>query len=337
MLNYGEFYIDLGTTNTLIYTKTRGFLVNEPTMLTTKSMPGKEIQYSSFGSLSKITIGKTPDDTTLIKPLREGVVSDFKSTLKLVEFFMQKLDKVPAFKKSRLLISLPHHISQHERQVIRELGSSLGARTVDLISEPMAAAIGSGLKVLESNGKMVVDVGGGTSEAAIISLGDIVNSTAVRIGGSHLDESILDHLKTNYLFVIGEQTAEKLKIKVGDLVTSGEPLELEVGGMNLKSGIPGRLKVTAKMIYPPLDAFAKEIIKIIFSTLEACPPELASDLVDNGILLVGGGSMLRGLPERVAKETGVKTELSAHPLLSVAHGGAEALNDPELFEKLQKV
>jgi rod shape-determining protein MreB len=221
--------------------------------------------------------------------------------------------------------------------VILDLGKSLGARTVDLISEPMVAAIGANLDVLGSEGRMIVDLGGGTSEAAIVSLGGIVCSDAVRIGGISLNENITNHLKNQFLFSIGELTAEKLKIEVGSLSTITTGRELTIGGTNLKTGLPEKLKVDSKMIQKPFDNYYSEILKMIVSVLEMCPPEIASDLVENGILLVGGCSLTHGIKEKIEADTGVKTVLSESPLLSVATGGSRLLDDNNLFKKIEKI
>lgn len=337
MLGYGDFYIDLGTTNTLIYTRTHDCLINEATLLTLNRVSGKKAERMAFGNLSKISIGKSPDQMQIVKPLKEGVISDFKATLKLVRLLMEKFDKAVQFKRPRVLISLPQHVSQHERQVITELGKGLGAHTVHLISEPMAAAIGEGLEVLESRGKMVIDIGGGITEAAIISLGGIVNSNSVRVGGESIDESLVAHIKNHYLFSIGSITAEKLKIEIGSLLKESNNAEgVDIKGVNLKTALPGKLKVTPAMIYTPLDNFAKEVLKVVKLTLEKCPPELAGDLLEDGILMVGGGSLLKGLKERVEQETGVKTKISPNPLLSVANGGMALLSNDKLFQRLQE-
>ncbi|MCB0370398.1 MAG: rod shape-determining protein, partial [Bdellovibrionales bacterium] len=269
-------------------------------------------------------------------PLKHRFISNFESTFILIEFFIRNINDKSLLRKSRLIISLPCQVTQHEKLAIEELGKNLGARYVDLINEPMAAAIGAGFDVLESKGKMIVDIGGGTSEAAIISLGGIVISQAKRIGGTYLDEAIIDHLKFKYQFYIGEQTAEKLKMQVGSaLLNPMESKMCEVGGVDLKSGLPKKMTVTSAMIFQPIDLFVREIISVISKAFEECPPEVSGDLVEDGIVLVGGGALLGKLPERLSKEMGVKVRYSANPLLSVSMGGAKVLEDYKLFDRLQ--
>lgn len=335
MNRYGEFYIDLGTTNTLIYTKLSGLQFNESTVMTVKQTSGKEPEYTAFGNESKSNIGKMPECMRLLKPLREGVVTDFKSANKFLNYFMKKITKVNPLEKSRLVISLPLHITQHERAVIKDLGESLGARRVDLLCEPLAAAMGAGLDILESRGNMVVDLGGGTSEAAVVSLGGVVNSNARRVGGSNIDESIVEHLKATHHFVIGEQTAENLKMKIGSLQLSVKNVSVDVGGINLKTAMPRKLNISSEMIYQPLNAFYCETLNLINKTFQECPPELAGDIAERGIVLVGGSSLISGFAERITKDTGVKARLSESPLLSVSLGGTKILNDLSLFNKLQ--
>ena len=332
---YGEFYIDLGTTNTLIYTKLSGLQFNESTIMTVKQMSGKEPEYTAFGNVSKSNIGKMPECMSLLRPLREGVVTDFNSANKFLSYFMKKVTKVNLLEKSRLVISIPLHITQHERAVIKDLGDSLGARKVDLVCEPMAAAIGAGLDVLESCGNMVVDLGGGTTEAAVISLGGVVNSNARRIGGSNIDENIVEHLKATHHFVIGEQTAENLKMKVGSVQLSAKNASVDVGGIDLKTAMPRKLTITSEMIYQPINSFYCETLNLINKTFQECPPELAGDIAERGIVLVGGSALIPGFAERLTQDTGVKARLSDSPLLSVSLGGTKILNDSGLFEKLQ--
>lgn len=332
----GDFYIDLGTANTIIHTKNRGLLANESTILTVKNDSIRLNGFHAYGNRAKLMLGKTPSSLSLLKPLKEGVISDFDSTLKMLDFFIKNNGQRSLFQRSRLVISLPCEVAKHEKMAIIELGKSLGARQVDLLSEPLVAAIGAGLDVLESHGKMIVDIGGGTSEAAVISLGEIVVSQAKRIGGLSLDLAILDHLKSEYQFHVGEQTAEKLKVNIAD---ASFPLQsqdfVEVGGIDLNVGLPRKLKISSEMLYKPIQAFTKDIIAIVSKTLEKCPPELAGDLVEQGIMLAGGGSSLKGLSLRIEQATGVKVTICEDPLLCTAKGGAAVLKDNKLFDGLQ--
>lgn len=336
MSKVSDFYIDLGTANTLVYAKGHGFKINEPTILTVKQKDEQYIEHSAFGQKAKIMLGKTPLSMVSLRPLKEGVISNFEYTFKLIEYFIRTVEGRNRLRKSRLIISLPCQVTQHEKLAIEELGKNLGARQVDLISEPIAAAIGAGFNVLDSKGKMIVDLGGGTSEAAIISLGGIVASQAKRIGGVSLDEAIIDHLKFKYQFYIGEQTAERLKMLVGSAMSNPiRPKGCEVGGIDLKSGLPRKLTVTSAMIFQPIDLFVREIVSVVEKTFEECPPEISGDLAECGILLAGGGALLGELPERLVQELGVKVKVSTNPLLSVSIGGAKALEDNGLFDRLQ--
>lgn len=308
---------------------------NESTVMTVKQTARKEPEYTAFGNASKSNVGKMPETMSLLKPLKEGVVTDFNSANRFLSHFMKKITKVTLLEKSRLVISLPLHITQHERAVIKDLGDSLGARKVDLVSEPMSAAIGAGIDVLDSCGSMVVDIGGGTTEAAVISLGGVVNSNAKRIGGSNIDENIVEHLKATHHFVIGEQTAENLKINVGRVQMSAKNASVDVGGIDLKTGMPRKLNISSEMIYQPINSFYLETLNLINKTFQECPPELAGDIADRGIVLVGGSALIPGFAERLAKDTGVSARLSDSPLLSVSLGGTALLNDAGLFEQLQ--
>ncbi|MCB0413386.1 MAG: rod shape-determining protein [Bdellovibrionales bacterium] len=331
-----DFYIDLGTANTLVYIKGSGLVINEPTVLTVQQKTSKFFEHSAFGKNAKEMLGKTPLSMHSIRPLKEGVISDFEQACKLVEFFMKNIGQKGALRKARSIISLPCQVTRHEKQAIRDLGKSLGVGGLDLITEPMAAAIGSGFDVLESKGKMVVDIGGGTSETAIISLGGIVSSQAERVGGVGLDEAIIDHLKFKYHFYIGEQTAENLKILVGSALADSEDVrECEIGGIDLKTGLPRKMVVTSVMIFPPINQFVKKIISLVSKALEECLPEISGDLSEDGIFLTGGGSLLRKLPERISKEIGIKVARTTHPLYSVSAGGAKVLEDHKLFDRLQ--
>lgn len=337
MLKDSHLYIDLGTANTLIHSRDKGFTINEPTLIASKRLSPYSSEYLAIGAAAKNMQGKTPLSSFILKPLSEGVISDFDSASNLLRFFRKKIQEQSLWLNPRILISLPCLVNHHEKNAVKEIAGSLGARRVQLVDEPMLAALGSGINVLDPKGHMVVDIGAGTSEAAIISLGGIVAANAIRIGGDNLDAAIINHLKNKYLFHIGEQTAERVKINVA-FATKNPLLSnkvFEAGGIDMTHGLPRRIKISSDMIAPPIENFVKEIIKIIKKTFEDCPPELAGDIAENGIVLAGGGSLLNSLPERISQETGVAVKLCGNPLLAVTYGGIKVLANNSLLERLQ--
>lgn len=335
MNRIGDFYIDLGTANTLIYAKSKGFKVNQPTLMTHIRRIERESRPVAFGDVAKRMLGKNHSRLSLLKPLKEGVISDFESTLQWLDFFIHKVGDGAFLRRSRLLISLPYQVTEHERNAIEEIGKNLGAYQVDLINEPLAAAIGAGLDVLGSRAKMIVDIGGGTSETAVVALGGVVVSKAKRVGGESLDEAIMDHLKAKYHFAVGPQTAEHIKMTVAHAGPKRAQLECEVGGIDLNVGLPRKIKITSPMIIEPVEHFVKDILEIVTKTFEDCPPEIAGDLAGQGVWLSGGGALLQGLDQRLCHETGVNVQTATSPLLCVAKGGAQVLEDPRLFDQLE--
>lgn len=332
----GDFYIDLGTTNTLIYAKGKGIIMNEPTVLTVLKREENIFDNLAYGEKARRMIGKTPMTMHSLKPLKQGVISDFESALTFVNHFFKTLKNKSFLNRSRIIISLPYKVAEHEKEAIRNLGKNLGANNVDLISEPMIAAIGSGLDILESRSKMIVDIGGGTSEAAILSLGGIVLAKAKRVGGSSLDEAIVKHLKDRYHFSIGEQSAERLKVLIGSSIKKDSHIKkCKIGGIDLSSGLPLKIDISSDMIFQPVDSFIREIVTIITEAFEECPPEVSGDLVDQGIILTGGGALLGQLSDRITQEVGVKCVLAKNPLFSVAAGGAKVLENHSFFDRLQ--
>lgn len=329
-----DFYIDLGTTSTLIYAKSTGVRIHEPTLLVANKSPESPLPHLSYGDIAKKMVGKMPHSLTPLFPLKEGVISDFESTLQLLNFFLKKAGGIGRFPNSKMLISLPYDVTRHEKTAVLDLGKSLGSKNIQLVNEPMLAAIGAGVDVLKGQGNIIVDIGGGTTEVAIISLGGIVVSSAKRIGGFSLDEAIIHHLQSKYHFLIGEQTAEKLKIQVGNALNPRETSYCEVGGIDLKCGLPRRLQVNSLMILEPIESFLKDILALISKSLEDCPPELSGDIVDQGIILSGGGSLLNGLVDRIAEETGLCAKLSESPLYAVPRGGAKLIENPNFLDIL---
>lgn len=328
MFRSTDFYIDLGTANTLIYAKSKGFQLDEPSLIVFKEQK-KENELLALGHIAKRMIGKTPFTSSVVTPLKEGVICDFEAASQMLHGFVKNVRQNNVWRKPRLVISLPYKVTQHERNAVEELGKSLGTGNVHLVSEPIVAAIGAGLPIKEHRGQMIVDIGGGTSEVAIMSLGGIIAANAVRIGGKSLDDSIIKHLKFNHQFIVGEQTAEYLKM---NMRPTGF---LEVGGIDMTTGLPRRKKIDASMILPPVESFIGSIIAEISRTFEECPPEIAGDLVENGIFLTGGGALMHDLPGKIADHTGIPVHLSKNPMHSVAQGGAKLLEDNDLFDLVQ--
>ncbi len=367
MFKSRDIYIDLGTSNTLIYIKDIGLIANEPTLVAKKNAGRFNEQIISQGRSAKMMLGKVPEHMSVSNPLHEGVIANLDLAIKMVSNFLKPYKQRYFWNKPRMLISLPCEVTAHERNAIIDLGHAAGAGRVDLIEEPLAAAVGMGVDVLESNGQMVVDIGGGTTEALILSLGGIVSCTAFREGGESLNKAIVDHLRLNYNFLIGELTAEKLKIELSVLNQSkilatadsrlgsertlalDSPLDSSldtpliglknsstvISGIDLASGLPSRKVITSEMIAKPIESFVARIVLTIKSVLKDCPPELSSDIKDNGIILAGGGANLKGLGARITAEFDLPTLSSDNPLVDVFNGGKKLIEHPNLFDKLK--
>lgn len=336
MLKPIDFYVDLGTANTLVYAKTYGLILNEPSVFAVRHRSAYRQELFALGTSAKKMLGKNPENLSVRRPLREGVIADFDSTAQMLHAFVKRIQENIFWFKPRMIISLPCKVTRHEKRAVEEIGYALGARKIHLLDEPVAAAIGAGLPVLGHRGHMIVDIGGGTTEIAVLSLGGIVAAHGVRIGGDNLDEAIIHHLRSQFNFLVGEQTAERIKIHVAS--ASSDPScfsQIEIGGLNLMTGIPSLMTVTSEMIHPAVNTVLSEIILAIKKTLEECPPEIAGDLAQNGIVLAGGGALLKGIKERVALETGVPVKIAENPLLAVAMGGAKALESARLFDAIE--
>jgi rod shape-determining protein MreB and related proteins len=274
-----DLYIDLGTANTLIYAKKHGLILNEASILGLKNQGLGERRMFALGGSAKVMVGKIPERSHLLRPLKEGVIADFSNTTQMLHSFLKQVSQSFYLLRPDMIISLPCQVTRHEREAVKEVGYAIGARKVSLLDEPVAAAIGSGLQVLEPEGQMIVDLGGGTTEAAVITLGGIVVSQAMRVGGEHIDQALMNHLKNNYHYVIGEQTAERIKIAVASaLLKDDQNPAIDVGGIDLIKGLPSRKTVTAQMIFPVIDNFVLELVDLIKKTFEQCPPEIAGDM-----------------------------------------------------------
>lgn len=329
------FYIDLGTTNTLVYQRQRGFILNEPTVVAFKQRDSKN-QLVATGSAAKKMLGRNPENIRVEKPLREGVIADFNGTTAMLKDFFLKLRANRSFSKPTVVISLPHQVSHYESEAVKAVGKDLGAGSVYLIDEPTAAAMGAGLSVMGPRATLIIDIGGGTSEIAILSRGEIVLVEAIRVGGDDIDKAIIQHLRTQLNFLIGEQTAEKLKLHVASAVPGNHNGFLCVGGLDLQKGLPDQRWVSADFIYPAVNFVVKQIVQAIQAALQKTSPDVAADIIDSGMVLSGGGALLRNLSQRFEKEFNVKTHLAKNPLNAVAQGGALAVEDYNILERMAK-
>ncbi|MCK5382929.1 MAG: rod shape-determining protein [Gammaproteobacteria bacterium] len=325
--------IDLGTANTLIYVRGQGIVLNEPSVVAIRQDrgPGGPKSIAAVGTEAKLMLGRTPGNITAIRPLKDGVIADFTITEKMLQHFIHKVHEARFFKPSpRVLICVPCGSTQVERRAIRESAAGAGAREVYLIEEPMAAAIGAGMPVDEARGSMVLDIGGGTSEVAVISLNGIVYSSSVRIGGDRFDEAIINYVRRNYGTLIGEATAERIKHAIGSAYPGNEVVELEVKGRNLSQGIPRSFTLNSNEILEALQEPLAGIVGAVKTALEQTPPELGADVAERGIVLTGGGALLRDIDKLLMEETGLPVVVADDPLTCVARGGGRAL---ELFDE----
>jgi len=322
--------VDLGTANTLVYVRGRGIALNEPSVVALNTDTGKIV---AVGVQAKKMIGRTPGNIVAVRPLKDGVIADFDVTERMLRYFIQKVHR-RHLAKPRLVVAVPSGITGVEQSAVKEAGHQAGARRVYIIEEPMAAAIGAGLPVYEPTGNMVVDVGGGTTEVAVISLGGIVTSQSIRVGGDEMDQAIIAFAKKQYSLMLGERTAEEIKMAVGSAYPSPDEPHAEIRGRDLVSGLPKTIVICAEEVRQAIAEPVSTIVDIVKTTLDKCPPELASDIMDRGIALTGGGALLRGLDERLREETGIPIHLADNPLESVVLGTGKCVED---FDALQQV
>lgn len=326
MLFTEKFYIDLGTSNTVIFSTKHGFLMREASVIAQKAFMGKRKVSLCSGNSAKLMLGKNPENIFVERPLKQGVIADFEKTAEMLHYFLKNIKKNIFWFKPKILISLPNEVSRYEKTAVKELGLSLGAGKVTLIDEPLAAALGEGLSVSEADGKMIIDIGGGITEVAVISLGGIVASGSIRYASIDIDEDIVNHLRSKFNFLIGEQTAEKLKIQIGNAIRNNNLFCL-TGGINLNNLIPQKINISSDDIFIPINNFVRKIQNLISEVLEKCPPEIAADISQNGVVLTGGGALLRNLDQRLSKEFGLKFRIAKNPLSSVAMGGVKTLKN----------
>lgn len=323
--------IDLGTANTLVYIKGQGIVVREPSVVAIRD-DSKDVL--AVGEEAKRMIGRTPGNIVAIRPMKDGVIADFDITQSMLSYFIQKAAAKKGVVSPRIAICVPFGVTEVEKRAIEEAARNAGAKDAFLIEEPMAAAIGAGLRIEEPEGNMVVDIGGGTSEIAIISLGGIVTAKSIRLGGDELDEAIVNYVKKEYSLMIGERTAEDVKIKIGSAYKEGDEVEMEIRGRDLISGLPKTMQISSSEVRDALRDPVNSIVDGIKSTLEKTPPELASDIMENGIMLTGGGALLKGLDKLVKEETGMPVKIAENPLDCVAIGTGKSVEDQEIFEKV---
>ncbi|MEU9045819.1 MULTISPECIES: rod shape-determining protein [unclassified Kitasatospora] len=325
--------IDLGTANTLVYVRGKGIVLNEPSVVAVNTNTGGIL---AVGAEAKKMIGRTPGNIVAIRPLKDGVIADFEITERMLRYFILKIHRRRYLARPRVVVCVPSGITGVERRAVIEASSQAGARQVHIIEEPMAAAIGAGLPVHEPTGNMVVDIGGGTTEVAVISLGGIVTAQSIRVAGDELDNAIVQHIKKEYSLLLGERSAEQIKMSIGSAFgLEGEKDEhAEIRGRDLVSGLPKTVVISAAEVREAIDEPVNSIIDAVKTTLDQCPPELAGDVMDRGIVLTGGGALLRGLDERLRRETGMPIHIAENPLDSVALGSGKCVEE---FEALQQV
>jgi rod shape-determining protein MreB len=317
--------IDLGTANTLVHVKGKGIIIIEPSVVAIQRDTGEVL---AVGEEAKQMIGRTPGNIIAIRPMKDGVIADFDIAQSMLRYLIKRaLPKQSMFTRPRVVICIPTGVTPVEERAVKEAALQAGAREAFLIEEPMAAAIGAGLPVSDPTGNMVVDIGGGTTEVAVISLGGIVTSRSIRVAGDEMDEDIIQHVKRTYNLLIGERTAEDIKIKIGSAIWNGELENYEVRGRDLITGMPKTVVVTSEEVQKALEETMVKIVEAVKVCLEKTPPELSADIMDRGIVLTGGGSMLRDIDKLISRETGIPAVLSEKPLYAVALGTAKALEN----------
>jgi rod shape-determining protein MreB and related proteins len=324
--------VDLGTANTLVYVRGRGIVLSEPSVVAIDQRSG---EVHAVGVEAKRMLGRTPGTISAIRPLKDGVIADFDVTEQMLRHFIQKVHQ-HRFAHPRVVVCVPSGVTGVEKRAVEEATLSAGAREAHLIEEPMAAAIGAGLPVSEPTGNMIVDVGGGTTEVAVISLGGIVVSQSLRVGGDEMDEAIISHIKKEYKLLIGQQTAEEIKLEVGSAFQLREEVQAEVRGRDMLTGLPKTVVLSSDEVRHALEEPVSQIVDAIRSTLDKTPPELAADIMDRGIVLAGGGALLTGLDERLRHETQMPTQLAESPLTCVAVGSGRSLEVLEVMNRAAK-
>jgi rod shape-determining protein MreB and related proteins len=323
--------IDLGTANTCVYARGKGIVVNEPSIVAINKVNGR---IEAVGKDAKEMLGRTPGNIVAIKPMKDGVIADFEVTEKMLTYFIKKAHNRNVWVRPRIVIGVPSEITQVEKRAVKDSAYRAKASEVHLIEEAMAAAIGAGLPITEPAGSMIVDIGGGTTDIAVISLAGIVYSKAVRVAGNEMDEAIIQYIKKTYNLLIGERTAEQIKIEIGSAFPLDEEMTMEIKGRDLVEGVPKTLVVSDEEIREALSETVATIVEAVRVALERTPPELSADIMDKGIIIAGGGSMLKNLDRRLREETGLPVTLAEDPLACVALGTGQMLTDFNLLRKI---
>ena len=326
--------IDLGTANTLVLVKDKGIIINEPSVVAVQREKYGKQKILAVGHQAKEMVGKTPGDIEAIRPMRDGVIADFDMTEKMIRYFIEKTHRRKSFLRPRIIISVPYGLTQVERKAVRESALSAGAREVFLIEEPMAAAIGANLPVREPQGNLVVDIGGGTTEIGVVSLGGLVISKSIRTAGDKIDMSIVNYIKEKYNLLIGERAGEDIKISVGSAIQLPEELSIVVKGRDQISGLLSRVELTSEDVREAMREPLKEIADALKTVLEMMPPDLAGDIVENGIVLTGGGALIRGLDKYLSDIVKLPVFVADDPLLAVARGTGKALEEIKFLQQL---
>jgi len=320
--------IDLGTANTLVYASGRGLLIDEPSVVAVNKRTGRA---EKFGLEAKRMLGRTPGEIEAIRPMKDGVIADFGLVEEMLKYFIKKVQRFPSFFRPRAVIGVPSGITEVEKRAVKDSAESAGVREVYLVAEPMASAIGMGIPVEEPSGNMVIDIGGGTAEIAVIALYGMVCDMSVRVGGDEMDEAIVNYLKKTYNLLVGATTAEKIKIEIGSAFPLEEELEMEVKGRDLVAGIPKTLRITSTEIRDALNEPVSTIVEAVKQALEQTPPELSADILDKGIVMTGGSSQIRGLDERLRQETNLPVNVIDEPLKGVARGALKIIENLDKF------
>ncbi|MBU0694376.1 MAG: rod shape-determining protein [Candidatus Omnitrophica bacterium] len=326
--------IDLGTATTLVYLRGEGIVLCEPSVV---AIYKNTREVLAVGEEAKRMLGRTPGSIIAIRPMKDGVIADFDVTEAMLRYFIKKVHPRRVLIRPRVVVAVPSGITEVEKRAVKESALRAGAREVIPVEEPIVAAIGVGLPIAEPQGSMVIDVGGGTTEIAVISLGGIVYVRCIRVGGDEMDEAVIEHMKKNYNLMIGERTAEEIKIKIGSAWPLEEELTLEVRGRDLITGLPKFMRISSEEIREALQVPLRKIVEATKITLEKTPPELAADLIERGIVLCGGGSLLRGLDKLISEETGLASFVADDPLTAVALGTGKILEDPKFLKKISLV
>jgi len=326
--------VDIGTANTLVYVKGKGIVANEPSVVAVREGSGGYKKILAVGTEAKNMVGRTPGTIKAIRPLKEGAIADFEIAQKMLEYFIKKTHDRKKLVRPKIIVSVPVGITEVEKRAVKESAEAAGAREVFLIEETLAGAIGAGLPITEPSGNMVVDIGGGTTSVAVISLAGIVVSTSVKAGGFRFDNSILQYIKANYNILIGERTAEEVKIKLGNARKDHEPQVLTIKGRDLRTGRPIMIDITSEEVRQAVSEPTNDIIEIIRETLERTPPELSADIVDSGIMLTGGGALLGGLKELISQETSLPVRIADDPLTCVVLGSGMALSQLDVLKQV---